>query len=319
VSRRGGERTYREADPGAALTGRILRRMLFDGFDVTDVETPRGRVHARVGGYGPPLLVLHGYPETHLMWHAVAPRLAERFTVVAADLPGYGDSFRPPVSDDHASHGKRALAGDLVAAMAELGHHTFALAGHDRGGRVAYRMALDHPGVVTRLAVLDIVPTGEIWSRADARFALGYWHWAFLAQPAPLPERLILGDPDGFWVAIERMGMKRDARYPDEAVAVFRAQLTDPDTVTAICEDYRAGASIDRELDDADRGRRTIACPVRALWGGAGGLPRFYDDPLELWRSYAPDVTGRAVEGASHFLVEDAPAEVAADLLEFLG
>ena len=293
--------------------------MLFDGFEVRDVETARGSIHARIGGSGPPLLLLHGYPETHLMWHSVAPRLAERFTVVAADLPGYGDSFRPPVSEDHASHGKRALAADLVAAMAGLGHDAFAVAGHDRGGRVAYRMALDHPAVVTRLAVLDIAPTGETWRRADDRFAVGYWHWTFLAQPAPLPERLMLGDPDGFWISIQRVGMKDDDRYPGELVAAYRAQLTDPDVVEAICEDYRAGATIDRELDDADRGRRTIACPVRALWGGAGGLPIFYEDPLELWRPYAPDVTGRAVDGASHFIPEDAPDEVTAELLAFFG
>jgi haloacetate dehalogenase len=294
--------------------------VLFEGFEVTDVETPRGTIRVRVGGSGQPLLLLHGYPETHLMWHAVAPRLAERFRVVAADLPGYGDSFRPPVSEDHAAHGKRALAGDLVAAMARLGHETFAVAGHDRGGRVGYRMALDHPAVVTRLAVLDIVPTGEIWARADARLAMGYWHWPFLAQPAPLPERLMLGDPDAFWITARRSGIKEDdERYPAEVVEVYRAQLSDPAVVEAICEDYRAGATIDRELDEADRGRRTIECPVRALWGGAGALPIFYDDPLELWRPCAPDVTGRAVDGASHLVPEDAPDEVAAELLEFFG
>ena len=277
-------------------------------------------MRARVGGSGPPLLLLHGFPQTHLMWHAVAPALAQAFTVVAADLPGYGDSFRPSVAEDHGAHAKRALAEDLVAAMARLGHERFAVAGHDRGGRVAYRMALDHPGVLTRLAVLDIVPTGEIWRGADAVFALGYWHWGFLAQPAPLPERMILGDPEAFWVAIERMGIKDgDDRYPAEVVEAYRAQIADPGTVEAMCEDYRAGATIDRALDDADRERHTIGCPVRALWGGAGALPRFYDDPLELWRPYAPGVTGRAVEGASHFLVEDAPADVAADLGGFFG
>jgi haloacetate dehalogenase len=291
---------------------------LFDGFAIRDLETPRGNVRVRVGGSGPPVLLLHGYPETHLMWHAVAPPLAERLTVVAADLPGYGDSFRPPVSEDHAAHSKRALAEDLVAAMARLGHETFAVAGHDRGGRVAYRMALDHPAVVTRLVVLDVVPTGEVWSRADARFSLGYWHWAFLAQPAPLPERLILGDPDGFWIAAERIGMKSgDDRYPDAVTTAYRAQLDEPEFVTAMCEDYRAGATIDREHDDADHGTRTIACPTRSLWAGAGALPRFYDDPLEPWRTFAPEITGRAVEDASHFLVEDAPDEVAAELSDF--
>jgi haloacetate dehalogenase len=199
----------------------------FEGFDQLDLDTPRGRVRARVGGSGPPVLLLHGYPETHLMWHAVAPGLAERLTVVAADLPGYGDSFRPPVTEDHASHGKRALAEDLVAAMDALGHRAFAVAGHDRGGRVAYRMALDHPEAVTRMVVMDIVPTGEVWAHADAQLALAYWHWSFLAQPAPLPEKLILGDPSGFWIAAERMGVKHDDRYPEEVVASYRAQLDD--------------------------------------------------------------------------------------------
>jgi haloacetate dehalogenase len=293
--------------------------MLFEGFESRDLQTPRGTVHARIAGSGPPLLLLHGYPQTHLMWHAVAPRLAERFTVVVADLPGYGDSFRPPVTDDHAAHSKRALADDLIAAMGALGHEAFAVAGHDRGGRVAYRMALDRPEAVSRLAVLDIVPTGEIWAHADDRFALVYWHWPFLAQPAPLPELLILGDPDRFWIAAERMGIKvGDDRFPQETIDAYRAQLRDPDAVTAMCEDYRAGATVDRAHDDADRGTRSIACPVRVLWGAHGALPHFYDDPLELWRTYAPDVTGRGVDGAGHFLAEDAPEDVAADLRAFL-
>lgn len=281
------------------------------------IDTPRGAVHAHVRGSGPPLLLLHGFPETHLMWHAVAPALAERFTVVAADLPGYGDSYRPPVAADHEPHSKRAWAEALVAAMEALGFPEFAVAGHDRGGRVGYRMALDHPGRVSRLAVLDIVPTGAIWAGADATFALGYWHWPFLAQPAPLPERMILGDPSGFWIAVERMGIKPgDARYPDEVVGAYRALLQDPATVEAICEDYRAGATIDRALD-GDAG--TIACPVRVLWGADGALPRFYEDPLELWRPLAPDATGRAIADASHFLVEDQPEAVAQDLLGFFG
>jgi len=290
----------------------------FAGFRELRIPTPRGPILARVGGEGPPLLLLHGYPETHLMWHAVAPGLAERFTVVAADLPGYGGSFRPPVTADHAGHAKRALADDLVAAMAALGHDAFAVAGHDRGGRVAYRMALDHPDAVTRAAVLDVVPTGEVWRHADASLALGYWHWAFLAQPAPLPERMILADPDAFWIAAGRMGLKPgDPRYPEAVLDAYRAQLDDPAFVTAMCEDYRAGASVDRAHDDEDRGRRTIRCPIRALWAGDGALPRFYADPLEPWRAYAPEITGAAVEDASHFLVEDAPERVGADLAAF--
>jgi haloacetate dehalogenase len=293
--------------------------LLFEHFHVADVPTPRGHVHVRIGGAGPPLLLLHGFPETHLMWHAVAPILSDRFTVIAVDLPGYGESFHPPVTEDHGAHSKRGLGADLLAAMSKLGHETFAVAGHDRGGRAAYRMALDEPSSVSRLAVLDIVPTGEIWSRADARFAIGYWHWSFLAQPPPLPERLILGDPDAFWLAAQRLGLKADERYPPQVLGAYRAQFAKPETVEAMCEDYRAGATIDRQLDDADRGRRTIACPVLALWGADGALPHFYDDPLELWRSYAPHIRGHPIHGASHFLVEDAPEEVAAELLEFFG
>jgi haloacetate dehalogenase len=295
--------------------------MSFAGFELRDVETPRGTVRARVGGSGPALLLLHGYPQTHLMWHAVAPLLTDRFTVVAADLPGYGESFRPPVTDDHASHGKRALAGDLVEAMAQLGHDAFAVAGHDRGGRVAYRMALDHPDRVRRLAVLDIVPTGEVWARADASVARGYWHWAFLALPAPLPERLIAGDPQAFFDLHVRAQLGLGAepgRYPPEVLDVYRRMLDDPGTLEAMCEDYRAGASVDVEHDDADRGAgRAIACPVLVLWAGRGGLPRFYPDVLEVWRPWAPDVRGRALD-ATHFLAEDRPQDAAAELLAFL-
>ena len=292
----------------------------FDGFTLDQIDTGEAMIRVRHGGDGPPVVLLHGHPRTHTTWHRVAPLLAERHTVVCPDLRGYGGSSAPPTTPDHEPYSKRAMARDVVALMRALGHERFAVAGHDRGGRVAYRMALDDPGAVTRLAVLDIVPTGEIWRGADALFALGYWHWGFLAQPAPLPERLILGDPGVFWIAIERMGIKSgDDRYPAEVVEAYRAQLADPAAVEAMCEDYRAGATIDRAFDDADRGRRTIGCPVRALWGGAGALPLFYDDPLELWRPYAPRVTGRAVEGASHFLVEDAPGEVAADLGGFFG
>jgi haloacetate dehalogenase len=253
--------------------------MLFEHFEMADVPTPRGRVRARIGGSGPPLLLLHGFPETHLMWHAVAPTLLERFTVVVADLPGYGDSFRPPVTADHVAHSKRALATDLLAAMSELGHAEFAVVGHDRGGRVAYRMALDHPAAVSQLAVLDIVPTGEIWSRADASFAIGYWHWSFLAQPAPLPEQMILGKPEAFWISAQRLGLKEGERYPQDVLNAYRAQCADPRTVEAMCEDYRAGATIDRRLDDADRGEvRPHVAGVRdgVSWHGLRWLARLY-------------------------------------------
>jgi haloacetate dehalogenase len=295
---------------------------LFDGFEARELSTPRGTVHAMVGGSGPPLLLLHGYPQSHVMWHAAAPLLAERRTVVATDLAGYGASFRPTPAPDHEPHSKRAMAVDQVEAMAALGFDRFAVAGHDRGGRVAYRMALDRPETVERLAVLDIVPTGEVWARADAAFARGYWHWAFLAQPAPLPERLIGGDPQAFFDLHVRAGMglgRAEARYPTEILDAYRRVLDDPAIVEGMCEDYRAGASVDVEHDEADRAAgRQIGCPLLVLWAAAGGLPRFYGDPLEVWRPWAPDVRGAAVE-ASHFMAEDRPEEVAGALLDFLG
>jgi haloacetate dehalogenase len=291
---------------------------MFDGFDAYDLPTDRGTIHALVGGSGPPLLLLHGYPQTHLMWHGAAPLLVERFTVVATDLSGYGDSFRPAPEPDHAPHSKRAMANDQVQAMAALGHERFAVAGHDRGGRVAYRMALDHPDRVAALAVLDIVPTADVWSRADDKLALGYWHWGFLAQPSPLPERLITADPDAYFdYHLLMIGLGTDSEtYPEEVMTAYRRQLDDLTAVSAICEDYRAGATIDRQLDEADRGRQ-IACPVLCLWGSRGALPAFYGDVLAVWRPWASQLSGRGVD-ASHFLVEDQPRQVAAELIAFL-
>jgi haloacetate dehalogenase len=290
---------------------------LFDGFETHSLETDRGAIHARVGGSGPPLLLLHGYPQTHLMWHAAAPLLCKRFTVVATDLSGYGDSLRPAPAVDHAPHSKRAIAVDQLQAMEALGYDRFAVAGHDRGGRVAYRMALDHADRVTALAALDIVPTAEVWARADDRLALVYWHWGFLAQPPPLPERLIAGDPDAYFDHhLRSIGLGGEpGRYPEAVISAYRAQLSDTGTVEAICEDYRAGATIDRRLDEADRGR-LIECPVLVLWGTRGALGPLYGDVLAVWRSWARDVRGRGVD-ASHFLVEDRPDEVASELGAF--
>lgn len=294
-------------------------RPMFDGFTQHELPTDRGTISARVGGSGPPLLLLHGYPQTHVMWHAAAARLADRFTVVAADLPGYGGSFRPTPAADHVPHSKRALAVDLTQAMSRLGHERFAVAGHDRGGRVAYRMALDHPDRVTALAVLDVVPTGEVWGRAESQMALIYWHWAFLAQPAPLPERLIAGDPDAFFdFHVRALGLGRaPGRYPDELMTLYRGLLDDAGVVQAICEDYRAGATVDRRHDDADRGRRQIDCPLLVLWSAAGALPRFYGDVLDVWRPWAGKVSGQALP-TSHFIVEDEPEQTADALAAFL-
>jgi haloacetate dehalogenase len=271
-------------------------------------------VNAMIGGDGPPLLLLHGYPQTLRMWCAIAPALARHHTVIATDLAGYGGSFRPRPSAGHHAHSKRAMALDQVEVMAQLGYQSFAVAGHDRGGRVAYRMALDHPARVSRLAVLDIVPTGDVWARTDAAVARGYWHWSFLALPAPLPERLIAGDPDAFFDLHVRgqLGLSED---PDGA---YRRTLHDQDAVEAMCEDYRAGASVDVEHDDADRAAgRTIGCPVLVLWAARGGRPRFYPDVLDVWRPWAPDLRGAGID-ARHFLAEDRPQDTVDQLLAFL-
>jgi haloacetate dehalogenase len=281
---------------------------VFEGFELTYVDAGEATIRARVGGSGPPVLLLHGHPQTHAMWHGVAPRLAEQFTIVAADLRGYGESSKPPTAPDHEPYSKRAMARDQVAVMQSLGFDRFSLAGHDRGGRCAYRLALDHPERVERLAVLDIVPTAEMWRRADMEFGFVNWHWYFLAQPHPFPEEVIGADPDAYYFR------NRD-RFDPEALEDYLRGVRNPQTIHAICEDYRAGATYDRELDEADRGRRTIDCPVLALWSGRDELGRWFD-VVEVWRSWADDVRGRPVD-AGHFLAEEAPDEVAAELLAF--
>ena len=282
---------------------------MFEGFAQADIDTGEAVIRVRHGGSGPPLLLLHGYPQTHVMWHQVAPRLARDFTVVVPDLRGYGDSSKPPTTPDHAPYSKRAMARDQIAVMEQLGFERFAVAGHDRGGRVAYRLALDHPERVRKLAVLDIIPTGEAFRRADRAFGLGYWHWFFLAQPDDLPERLITADPDAYYLR-----WFSDAFAP-EAVAEYRRCFRDPATTHTMCEDYRAGATIDFMLDEADRGRRRIDCPVLVLWGRRGRLDAWYD-VLAVWRDWADDVRGRALD-CGHFLPEEAPDETYAELHAF--
>ncbi|MGI8477502.1 MAG: alpha/beta fold hydrolase [Thermomicrobiales bacterium] len=281
---------------------------LFEGFDDLTIETGDATIRVRRGGDGPPLL-LHGHPQTHLMWHAVAPLLARDFTVVATDLRGYGESSKPPTTADHAPYSKRAMALDQVAVMRELGHARFAVAGHDRGGRVAYRMAIDHPEVVTKLAVLDIVPTSEAYRRADMAFGLDYFHWFFLAQPAPMPEDLIGCDPDNYYFR-----GNRGLFHPD-ALAGYLRSVHDPATIHAMCEDYRAGATIDFALDEADRERRPLACPVLVLWGARASVATWYD-VLEIWRDWAENVRGRALD-CGHYLAEEAPAETVEEFRAF--
>jgi haloacetate dehalogenase len=287
---------------------------MFDDFEEFDLEVSATAIHGRRGGSGPPLLLLHGIPQTHLMWRSVAPVLAEEFTVVVTDLRGYGASGVTDSDDDHGRYAMRELAIDQVEVMSRLGFQRFGVAGHDRGARCAYRMALDHPDRISALAVLDIVPTADAFARADADFALGYWVWSFLAAPAPIPERLIAGDPDAFVDHLLDTWADDPSAIPKEVRLACRAQFRDPARVHAICEQYRAAATHDVDHDEAAR-ERGIAAPVLALWSDSGPVASWYD-PLELWRSWAADVTGRPVR-SGHFLAEEAPEETARLLRDF--
>lgn len=287
---------------------------MFAGFETKDIQTTGTSIRARVGGSGPPLLLLHGFPQTHVIWHKIAPALAERFTVVAADLRGYGDSGKPPSNVTHMPHSKRAMAQDQVEVMRELGFRRFCVAGHDRGGRVAHRMALDHPERVDRLAVLDIVPTHKIFSTVTKDLAIGYYHWFFLIQDNDLPETLIGHDPVYYLMSkLNHWGADPDA-FTDEALEAYVRAFCNPEAIHAACEDYRAGASIDLEHDEADLATK-IACPLLALWGEKGLMDRLYDI-LETWRERASDVRGRGLN-CGHFLPEEAPEETLAELLAF--
>jgi len=284
---------------------------MMEGFTRTEVKTSGASIVTLHGGKGPPLLLIHGNPFTHLSWHKFAPRLAQEFTVIAIDLRGYGDSSKPQTTEDHAPYSKRAMARDMVDVMQALGFERFAVVGHDRGGRCAYRMALDHPERILALSVLDIIPTAEHFQRTDMSFAMGYWLWFFLAQPHPIPERLIASDPDVFYLRRGR------TLFDEEALAEYRRCYTDPATIHAMCEDYRAGATIDMQLDEADQkaGRR-IACPVQALWARKNGLDRWYDVPA-VWRDWADSVEGHSID-CGHYLAEEAPEETLAALQPFL-
>jgi haloacetate dehalogenase len=289
--------------------------------DKLRIDTGEAVISVSCGGSGPGVLLLHGFPQTQLMWRDIAPRLAQRFTVVCADLRGYGDSSTPPSNADHTPYSKRAMARDMISVMAQLGFGHFSIAGHDRGGRVAYRAALDHPDRVDALAVLDVLPVDTVWDRADDRLALGFWPWSLLAQPEPLPERLIGAAPDAVIGNALSPAWGSPAHTFDDAVrAAYTAALSDTEHIHAICEEYRAAAGIDRDHDAADRAAgRHISCPVLALWSASGPLSAWYDDddgPLALWRELATNVTGGPIDGG-HFFPEERPAAIADVLGDF--
>jgi len=290
---------------------------LYPGFAAHWIDTSAGRIFARAGGEGPPLLLLHGYPQTNVIWHKVAPVLAQHFTLIIPDLPGYGWSAAPRAGPDYAPYTKRAMALAMIDLMEALGFAHFALAGHDRGGRVGYRLALDHPGRLARLAVLDIVPTYAMWHGMDRALAYKVWHWTFLALPAPFPETLIGKDPVYYldWKIASWTKTKDLSAFDPRALQHYRAFFQDPLRIHATCEDYRARRTTDLVLDETDRAAgRLIDCPVLALWGAAG-IPS-ESGPLAVWREWAKDVQGMAID-SGHFPCEENPEPTAKALIEF--
>ena len=291
---------------------------MFEGFVEERRDIGGQALRLRRGGEGPPLLLLHGNPQTHAMWHKVAPELARRFTVVCPDLRGYGLSGKPPVSADHAAYAKRAMAADMVGLMAQLGFLRFQVVAHDRGARVAHRMALDAPQAVARLCTMDIVPTLHHFERTDMAFAMGYYHWFFLAQPHPKPERMILRDVEDWFDLHTSREPKDKGFFHPEARADYLRALHEPGTVAAICEDYRAATAIDLDHDRASRAAGVkVACPLLALWGAKGKVGTWYE-PLDVWRGYASGPVSGGAVNSGHYLAEEAPEEVLAALETFL-
>ena len=290
---------------------------IMPGFTLTDIETSGARIRLRHGGAGPPLLLLHGNPLTHVSWHAVAPRLAQRFHVVAADLRGYGDSSAPPEAPDHSNYSFRAMAQDQVEIMAALGHSRFFVAGHDRGGRTVHRMCLDHPDKVIRAAVLDIVPTLDMWAAMDKEGALSGWHWPFMAQAADLPERMLASVPADWFMRKKLLKLTANLNHIPQAIWDEYVRCFNEKTIRGSCGDYRAAATIDCELDSADLHRR-LDMPLLVLWGAQSSVGRRFADPLELWRRRAKDVRGEALPGG-HYINEEAPRQVEDWLLRFFG
>ncbi|MBP5991870.1 MAG: alpha/beta hydrolase [Piscinibacter sp.] len=291
---------------------------LHPGFEARDVVTAPGvHIRVRVGGQGEPLLLLHGHPQTHAIWHKVAPALAQRFTLVLADLRGYGDSAKPIGEADHANYSKRVMARDILHLMHALGHARFSVLAHDRGARVAHRLAVDHAQAVHRLVLLDIAPTLAMYEQTNEAFARAYWHWFFLIQPAPTPERLIEADPAAYVRDVMGRRSAGLAPFDPRALAEYERALALPGAAHGLCEDYRASAGIDLEHDRADRERGVrLETPLLALWGRDGVVHRCFK-PLEEWRRVASDVRGGPLD-CGHYIAEEAPDALLAEALPFL-
>lgn len=289
---------------------------MFQGFTASDTAGPAGAIHTLRGGQGAPLLLIHGHPQTHVMWHRVADDLARRFTVILMDLRGYGDSARPAADPEHVTYSKRAMALDSIAVMRHHGFERFQVLAHDRGARLAHRLAADHPDAVQRMLLLDIAPTLAMYSNTSEAFARAYWHWFFLIQPPPLPEALIASDPVRYIRSV--MGKRHAglAAFAPEAMAEYQRCVQIPGTAESICEDYRASASIDLDHDRADvaAGRKLVQ-PLRVLWGDHGAVGQCFD-VLSLWRERAGDVSGRALP-CGHYIAEEAPAALLDEALKF--
>jgi haloacetate dehalogenase len=293
--------------------------MFFDGFTLTEVTTPRGTLRLRHGGSGPPLLLLHGNPQTHAMWNLVAPELAQRFTVVCPDLRGYGGSFKPAPTADHAPYAKVEMAADMVGVMEHFGFSRFKLGSHDRGARVAHRLAIDFPERVEKLAVLDIVPTIEHFERADMSFAMSYYHWFWFAQKHPFPENLINASPEPWFKAHTNRHPRDPDLFQPEALADYLDHIKQPEMISGMCEDYRAAAGIDLEHDRASRAAgKKVQCPMLVLWGSKGNIGKWYD-ALAIWRQYcSAEVIGWPVE-AGHYIAEEKPEVVLQRFTDFFG
>jgi haloacetate dehalogenase len=290
-------------------------------FTTQYIATDSATIFTQYGGSGPAILLLHGFPETHHMWRSIAPLLAQNFTVIMADLRGYGDSSCPQSTEDHAPYSKRAMALDMIQVMQQLGFSQFAVVGHDRGARVAYRMALDYPNSVSRLVVLDVLPIDIAWNMVNADMMLGYWPWSLLAQPVPLPERMLEA------TAAEIVNNACDSwgsaatTFSAETRKTYTKALTDPEHIHAICEEYRAAATIDREHDEADqKSGHVITCPTLLLWAADGALDIWYQEqggPLALWKAIAPHIQGEAIRGG-HFFAEEMPEVLHQKLIHFI-